>query len=325
MGGGGAMIASATAASMSDTPDTPLARPADSPSRLRTFHDFGAKGDFDINTGQGTDDTRAIQAAIDWAHGDGQQAARALVMLDGNYLCGPITTYPYTTIIGSGRHTSNLICHPATRGVWWGDRGKGAQKLMLSGIAWYGRGNAGLSHVASFGDKGIQFGTEGIMQGLWVRDAPKAVGLLVNGNVGIVRDITARALDTGVRMAGNANQVENIIAMECRHGVDLRGSFVRGLHIEAIDNNGVPLTMTGDCRVSDVCFSLAKDTQFDHLVTIDDSTYREWSLMGVQVFARNAQVRRSVLKIGSTLRGGTDLAAFSGSNHLGRLTLHYAQ
>jgi len=161
---------------------------------LKTFEDFGAVGDYNVQTGIGTDDTAAIQEAIDWAW-EGDVTIRAILMTDKNFLCGNITTHPVLTIIATGRHTSNFICKGGTTGKWWSDRGNGAQKLMLSGIAWYGRNEPGLTHVCAFGDTGIQFGSEGILQGLWMRDAPNAYGLLVDGNVGIPRDLTLQSCE----------------------------------------------------------------------------------------------------------------------------------
>lgn len=289
---------------------------------IRTVEDFGAKGDFDPGTGEGSDDTYAIQNAIDWAYQGGRGTARAIVLQSANYMCGPITTYPYTTVIGTGRHTSNLFAKPGTRGHWWSDRGNGAQKLMLSGIAWYGRDEPGISSIGRFGRDGIPFGTEGILQGLWMRDAPNGTALDVSGNVGILRDLTLQGCTTGLDHYGNANQVENVIVMEVANGARLRGCFVRGLHVEAIDDGGTPLFMEGDCRISDVCFSLAERTAFDHLIEIDISRYDEWSISNLQVFARNAKLNRSFLKVGSEEQGGTALERPRGFDILPGLDLH---
>lgn len=291
---------------------------------MRRFEDFGAKGDYDVDARTGTDDTRSIQAAVDWAHGGGRGPARAILVEPKNYLCGPITTYPYTTLVGSGRQTSNFFCRPGTRGAWWSDRGNGAQKLMLSGLAWYGNGETGLDGVCRFGRDGIQFGSEGILQGLWMRDAPRAIGLDLSGNVGIVRDVTLQTLDTGIAVYGNGNQLENIISMQARIGAKFYGSFVRGLHVEAVSTDGLPLFLNGDCRVSDVMFSLAAGTQFDHLIEVDDATYGEWSIRNVQIFARTASVRQSLLKVGGRDLGGKSLDHPLGIELVPTLDIHSA-
>ena len=320
----GAPVALCGAVAGSVDPTARLLQMAAGAGEARRLEDFGAVGDFDPVTGEGTDDTRAIQTAIDWAYGAGRNAARALLVDSKNYLCGPITTHPYTTMLGTGRHTSNFICRPGTSGAWWSDRGNGAQKLMLSGLAFYGNGQRELSAVCRFGRDGIQFGTEGILQGLWMRDAPKGTALDLSGNVGIVRDITLQACRTGIEIYGNGNQVENIISMEATIGARFAGCFVRGLHIEAVADGGRPLIMNGDCRISDVMFSLASDTAFEHLVEVETADYEEWSLKGVQVFPRNAELKRSLIRAGDDEFGGTDLKQAASLDIQPSLELHSA-
>ncbi len=289
----------------------------------RFLEDFGAKGDFDPATGTGTDDTAAIQGAIDWAYGDGKQAPGAIMVAARNYLCGQVRTHPYTTIIGTGRHTSAFWCRTGTTGKWWSDAGAGAQKLMLSGLAWYGRDERGLTYIAEFGGEGIQFGTEGILDGLWLRGAPNATALSVNGNVGIVSDITVQDAAIGLAILGNGNQVQNIISMQMsRIGADLHGSFVRGLHLEAIDSGGLPLRMAGDCRVHDVFVSSASGTRFDHLFAVDDAAYDEWTLDNVHIIARDSVVERGIVKVGQRYTGGTNQARFTGANLLASVDVH---
>ena len=284
---------------------------------VKTFEDFGATGDFNYAMGTGTDDTAAIQAAIDWAFGGGLTAPRAILMTDKMFLCGNITTYPTTTIIGTGRHTSHLACKAGITGKWWSDRGNGAQKLMLSGIAWYGRNEPGVTHVCEFGDTGIQFGTEGILQGLWMRDAPNAYGLLVNGNVGILRDLTLQSCKYGLKVLGNGNQADNIFCMQMSlTGAELYGCFVRGLHVEATESGGVPLWMNGDCHVHDALISSAAGTTFSHLIEVDTTGYNEWSVESIQLLGSSYTVSNGIFKIGSDYRGGTNPTAFSGASYV---------
>ena len=306
----------------SQGPAARVARAAMADGGLRSVEEFGAVGDFDPRTGIGTDDTRAFQRAIDWAYANGTDAPRAVFVDAKNYLCGQITTHPTSTMIGTGRHTSAIWCRPGTGGHWWSDRGGGAQKLMLSGLAFYGRHEPGLESIARFGRDGIQFGTEGILEALWFRDARNAVGLDISGNVGVLNDITLQDVDTGIIHFGNANQLTNIFSMEARIGAQLAGCFVRGLHIEAVRDGGVPLKMTGDCRISDAVFSLAHETRFEHLIEIEPNGYEEWSLSGIQIFEHTARLSRSLLKIGDRLVGGTDLSHPYGLNVQPGLALH---
>ncbi len=292
-------------------------------AEFKFLEEFGAVADFDPQSQTGTDSTKAIQAAIDWAYGQGRTPARALMVSSGNYLCGQITLYPYTTLIGTGRQTSNFWCREGTAGKWWSDRGNGAQKLMLSGLAFYGRNQPRLTHVCEFGSEGIQFGTEGILSGLWMREAPNGTGLLVNGNVGIVQDITLMRCAIGIQVHGNGNQLENIICMESREiGADLHGTFIRGLHLEATESNGVPLRMAGDCHVHDVFVSTARETKFSHLFEVDTKNYNEWSLTGVHLLGQDYTVSNALMKVGAEFRGGNDPRAFTGANLFAQLDVH---
>lgn len=286
-------------------------------AEFRTFEDFGAVGDYSSATDSGTDDTTAIQAALDWAHADGTGRPRALLMTGRSFLCGQITTHPCTTIIGSGRHTSAFWCKSGTAGKWWSDRGNGAQKLMLSGMAFYGRNQERLSHVCEFGDEGVQFGSEGILQGLWLRDAPNACALMVNANVGICRDLTLQSCKIGLKTLGNANHYDNIFVMQMTDvGADISGGFVRGLHVEATSSHGLPLRLNGDSHIRDLCISTASATAFAHLIDVDATHYDEWSIHNVQLLGSAYEIRRGILKIGSTYSGGTNPTLFTGASYL---------
>ncbi|MXP15144.1 hypothetical protein GRI44_10330 [Altererythrobacter confluentis] len=292
-------------------------------SDFKFLEEFGAIADFDPQKSAGTDNTVAIQAAIDWAYSEGRGPPRALMVSAGNYLCGNVTVYPYTTIIGTGRQSSNFWCADGTSGKWWSDRGNGAQKLMLSGLAFYGRNQPRLTHICEFGSEGIQFGTEGVLTGLWMREAPNGVGLKVDGNVGIIRDITLLRCATGIKINGNGNQVENIICMESRDtGADLAGTFIRGLHLEATSSNGVPLRITGDCHVHDVFVSTAKATSFSHFFEVDNLNYDEWALTGVHLLGQDYVISNGMMKIGGEFRGGTDPRRFTGANVFARIDVH---
>lgn len=318
-----AQLQGLTAASFVGAAMPAQAAAAASGGTVRTLEDFGANGDYDFRRGTGSDDTAAIQAALDWAFGGGATPARAIAVGAANYLCGPITTYPYTTLIGSGRQTSNFVCRPGTTGAWWSDRGNGAQKLMLSGLAWYGRKESAITHIGRFGYEGTQFGTEGILDGLWLRDAPRGTALAVNGNVGILRDLTLQACATALEVRGNANQIDNVICMEpVQTGADIAGCFVRGLHVEATGNGGIPLIMNGDCRVRDLMISTARGTRFDHLIRVDNSNYDEWAIEGVHLLGTDGAVTRGMIRVGTRYVGGVDASRFTGSTHLARLSVH---
>lgn len=312
-------------------------------TEIRTFEDFGAAGDYVSATGAGTDDTAAVQAALDWAYARGVDAPRAIMMTAGNFLVGQITTYPSTTIIGTGRHTSAFWCKTGTRGAWWSDRGNGAQKLMLSGVAFYGRGNRALTAVAHFGLDGMQFGTEGIIQGCWFRDAPNGYGLACNANVGIFNDLTLESCRNPFFLLGNGNLGHNLIAMQAGHGttgairggpaevvgMDLSGmTSGKGLHIEAPISGSLPLRLYGDCSVSDVLFSAPNEAPapvYSHLVEVNTLNLDEWTLAPLGLLNGGTyRVTNGILKIGApggamVYRGGTDPTAFSGTSIMSKI------
>lgn len=300
-------------------------------SEFRTFEDFGAVGDYDSRRDTGTDDTRAIQAALDWAFGDGVDTGRAVLATAKAFLCGNITTYPCTTIVGTGRHTSSFWCKDDTTGKWWSDRGHGAQKLMLSGLAWFGRRQRGITHIAEFGNEGVQFGSEGIIQACWFRDGPEATALDVNGNVGIIRDVTLQGCKRGLRHLGNANQLENIFLMEIGEaasrpneaiGAEIYGCFVRGMHIEATADEALPLKLYGDCHVDDLVISSANGRSFSHLIEIDTIGGHEWSLESLLLLGGNYRVRNGFIKVQGRYQGGASPREFTGSSHVRAIDIH---
>ncbi len=301
-------------------------------AETRTLEDFGAIGDCNAR-GVGTDDTAAIQAAIDWMAAAPQW--RAVHVLAKNYLCGQVTVRPGTRLIGTGPHTSNFICKPGTIGKWWSDRGNGAQKIVLTGMAFYGSDNRALTHVLELGNDGVQFGTEGWLDLLWVRDARNAYGLCVDANVGWFGAIAALNVRCGVRILGNGNHV-NLLevggAGERSTGVvpggppeviglDLSGSLVRGAHVEATLEQGLPLRLNGDCHVGQLCISTVTGYAHSHLIEVDEGTFAEWSAGPVQLLGEPAPVANGMVKRLPTevYFGGTSAPGFTGRSVMARL------
>jgi hypothetical protein len=292
---------------------------------FKTFEDFGAVGDFDPVTKIGTDDTAAIQAALDWAFAG--NSARAIHMTGKNFLCGQITLYPYSTIVGTGRQTSAFWCVPETTGKWFSDRGNGAQKVTLYGITFLGSldvandPNLDLTHVLELGGEGVQYGTEAMLRDLVVRDAPDAIGLSINGNVGVVENVTGQTCLISFQGVGNGNQYQNLFSMQAgehsstptsARGIDVSGGVIRGVHVEAPVSGSLPMRINGDCHVSDVEISLAVGTSFDHVIEVDTSVYDEWSLGPVQFLTSVGTITGGIVKVGTAYYGGTAQIPFSG-------------
>ena len=293
-----------------------------------TFEDFGAAGDYDPATQTGTDDTAAIQAALDWAHDTGG----AVLMTARNFLCGAITTYEFTTIIGTGRQTSAFWCKAGTTGKWWSSNGHGAQKVMLSGIAWYGRCQAGVTHILELGnnpkfnDPTLQetpFGTEGLLEGLWLREAPNAVALQVLGNVGIIDNVTVQGCATNLQVFGNANLLSGIVSMQASAvGADIYGAVVNRMEIEATGASGLPLRINGDVSVDGLFISTDSGTHYSHLIEVDTTNYDEWALGRVTLLEEPFPATNGILKIGSSYYGGTSATGFNGSSYQRNLALY---
>lgn len=294
---------------------------ADKFADVRTFEDFGAVGDATAD-GKGTDDTVAIQAALDWALAN----AGMIQMTARNFLCGNIITHPFTTIVGTGRHTSNFIARAGTTGKWWTDNGNAA-KTTMSGFGMDARSLPGITAILDLGNNTTQFGTEGILSNLFLRDAINGDGLNVNGNVGVFRDLTVWNCRRNVRIIGNANQILGMVAMQAGEassgairggpadviGADLGGCMVEQLEIEATPSGGLPLRINGDCRVSKYVISSANGTTFSHLVEVNTATYNEWSLTDPVMFGA-VTVTRGIIKVGNAYQGGTSSSAFSGKS-----------
>jgi hypothetical protein len=310
---------------------------------VRTFEDFGAVGDFQSsNPGAATDDTSAVQAAIDWCWGGGVVSPRAILMTAKNFLVGNITTYPTTTIVGTGRHTSAFWCKPGTAGHWWSDRGNGAQKLMLHGIAFYGANNLALTAVGHFGIDGVQFGSEGVLSGLWFRDAPNGYGLACDANVGIFNDLTLQSCRLPLFILGNGNQGQNLFSMQAGRGttgsipggpsevvgMDVSGLAIRGWHVEAPNTQSLPIRIYGDCSLSDGQISQAVGTSFSHLVEVNTTNYDEWTVAPLSLPNGGAYtVTNGIFKIGNpsgamVYRGGTNPNAFTGKSVLSKADVY---
>lgn len=236
-----------------------------------------------LNSARQIDVTAAVQAAIDWSDAN----RRAMHVPSGGYLCGNITTRPVTALLGDGRHKANFWCAPGTAGKWWSDRGCGAQKLTMHGMAFYGQNEPALTHIAEFGceNKAGQYGTEGNLSQLWMRDAPNAVGLELDADVGLLSDITVQSLDKGLVVMGACNQGRDLISVRTRTaGMALASGHWRGLEIEAPASGSIPLhLLSSGTHVTGATVSLAPNTDIEAAVDLHLEAYNEWSVSGLRV------------------------------------------
>ena len=286
-------------------------------SEVRTFESFGAKGDVQnylsalkADGTPATDDTAAIQAAIDWAFAGGVEQPRAIQMTAKFFLVGQITTYPTTTIVGTGRMTSWFVCKTGTTGKWISDRGEGAQKQIISGITFGARNNTSITHIFEAGNDGIQFGTQGIYSDLWFRDGLNAYAFEIDANVGFIRNFISENCRHNGLIRGNANQVSEICSMQAGQGttgaisggpasivgLELYGCFVDFCEIEATETGQLPLKINGDCYVSNLIISTAFDASHSHLIEVDETNYIQWSVTNFQAYGEETPVTNGVVK-----------------------------
>lgn len=299
--------------------------------RFRTFESFGAKGDGKPD-GTGTDDTRAIQDALDWAHLNGG----SIQMTPKGFLCGNIVLHAHSRVVGSGRHVSAFIAHPGTSGPWWVDDGNAA-KISLSNFAMYARSYPEITAIIDLGNRAVQFGTEGMLRELFLRDAVNGDGLRVNSNVGIFRDISIWNCRRGAYIRGNANQITGMVSMQAGEGstgpipggpaeiagADLAGCLIEQLEIEAPASGGVPLKMYGDCRISKLAISLGGEASFSHLIEVNATNFDEWSLLDVLTFAKaGSTVTGGILKVNGAYKGGRSVEKFSGTSTISSLNVN---
>lgn len=305
---------------------------------FKTFEDFGAVGDYDSGTEEGTDNTTVMQEAIDWAYGGGTAAARALLMTSNNFLTGPLTLYPTTCIIGTGSHTSGIWCKTGSAGHFIADNGQAA-KINLLGVTVYGRNNATVTSGINLGNgpgPNAQHGTEGCIRDVIVRDFINADGININGNVGRYQNITGQSCRRNIRIVGNANKLVCVESMQAGQGttgaisggpadiigLEISGCFVIQAEIEATVSGGLPLKMNGDCHVHQYVISTANGTTFSHLIEVNTSTYNQWSLTsGDTPVTGSATITNGCIKVGSLYQGGTSFSAFAGKDIVSALNI----
>ena len=158
----------------------------------------------------GTDFTAAINQAL-------TVLGHPVVLGAHNYLFSNLTIPATQQMIGQGIHQTNLICKPGSTGTMFTDRGgkSGAAKVDISGVAFYGN-NCNYSHGLRLGYNTVQFGTEGVLDHVWVRDLPAGFpGIDINGNVGIYGFLISQSTG-GLQLIGSAAMATQLECMDCK-------------------------------------------------------------------------------------------------------------
>lgn len=121
-------------------------------------------------TGNGsTDDTTAIQAALDAAAGGDDVGDDGIVYFPvGTYVCGALTIDPGTKLLGAHRRYSVLKCKSGTTGTWIEDSGN-ATRICIENL--YIDGNGEDVDCLDLGNNATQHGGGGELRNVWIVNA----------------------------------------------------------------------------------------------------------------------------------------------------------
>jgi hypothetical protein len=239
----------------------------------------------DSNTsGTGTDCETAFDAALAAASLDGDSvvAIHPISLGAGNYLVGNIVVYPSLKIFGGGIHVTGLVAKTGLTGSFIVDNGS-ASKVELRDFVCYCNNRAGLTVGIDLGVT-TQFGTEGYISDLWVRDlVAGSPGFKIRGNIGCGGRLIAQ--DTGgVQFVGTGGMLEQLVNMTPK-GFDVSGTNyctnigdtrVDSIHIEAPATNTIPLLISAKASIDAITVSFTNGRTHDHVVAIhaDATSYR---------------------------------------------------
>lgn len=264
----------------------------------------------------GDDLTAAIQKAMDWVDGGDLRG----ILVPGFARCGNVDVASEAALLGQGRQGSGFIANTGTTGLWW-TAPDSAQKVILDGLVWNANGEA-IDRIMDLTTG--QAGTEGHIKDCWFRGAYDGHGLYCNGNVYYIRNSTFESCKFPAKILGACNQLSGITIMQpgfssaaptAAIGLDITGfSFVRGLHVEAPANGSLPISMRGDCHLTDVMMSLTAGYTFSHLIEIDNAGYQDWTLKALQILPnpQTVTITNGVVKVGANYRLGTNTVSASG-------------
>lgn len=229
-----------------------------------SVRDFGA-------TGNGTtDDTAAIQAAIDYANTQAIVSDPAVYVPQGRYLISNITMPGGMCIYGEGCDMSIFFGKAGSTGYMLTDQGNAAH-IELHRLGFYAN-SQDYDSIIRLG-WGLQLGSDGtIISDIVFRDAPNGVGLDINGNVAIFRNCTGGNVDIGIRAFGSANSFDQCsVAGYTTYGIIAGDSFWTQTELEAPNlSTSIPFYFLRQVKVFGIIMSLSEvATNFDNLFFAD--------------------------------------------------------
>ncbi len=190
--------------------------------------DYGAVGD------SATDDTTAIQAAIDAAHatrtGGSEEPVVYIPGSQYHYMVSNLTIYNGTTLIGDGPHHSILSMIAGSTGVMIGDSGT-AVGTKVCDLSLYG--NACTADGIDLGQSSTPLGSYGGLWNLYVTNFA-GWGIKIHGNAAHLETLEVTNCDNGIYFDGSGNHARNIFVGASAIGIDMTAalSHLSGLHFE---------------------------------------------------------------------------------------------
>jgi hypothetical protein len=262
----------------------------------------------------GTDFTDAINLAL-------SVLGHPVTLGAHSYLITNLTIPAGQTLLGQGMHQTNLICKPGSTGTMFTDRGgrSGAAKVDINGVAFYGN-HCNYSHGFRLGYNTIQFGTEGVLERIWVRDLPGGFpGIDINGNVGVMGFLVSQNTG-GLQILGSALMVTQLECVACT-GFPVRDSQavcnfgdaqIGALEVEAQASGTVSVHLSGNTHISMLTLSLLPGFRGDHLIEIGPEV-TSWAIDNLKFYAKAPPplITGGNFKVGTTYFGGN----FSGADH----------
>jgi len=242
-----------------------------------------------IDGRSGTDFTVAINQAL-------SILGQPVVLGAHNYLITNLTIPATQQLSGQGMHQTNLVCKPGSTGTMFTDQGgrSGAAKVDISGVAFYGN-QCRYSHGFRLGHNTVPFGTEGVLDRIWVRDLPGGFpGIDILGNVGEFGFLVSQSTG-GLQILGSALMVAQLECVDCS-GFPVGGTAavcnfgdaqIGALEVEAQASGTAAVYLTGNTHLSMLTVSLAGGFRGSHLVEIGPRV-TSWTVGNLKLYFQGA-------------------------------------
>jgi len=270
---------------------------------------FGAVADASVDGKSGIDSTAALQKVFDLPH--------PVRLGPGNYLFTNLTIPPEKAIRGYGIHQTNLVSKPGSTGIALTDKGNAA-KITLEDFSVYANNNK-YTDIIKLGYGTYPFGTEGLLNNIWVRDSHTAIGINVRANVGhFGRLLTQRT--KGIMIIGSANMVSKVqsfgssgfsiagkVGKFCTY---LQDTSVDGLEIEAPAAGTIPLYLLGNTQIDSLWLSFQNPivdgrhvtAEYSHLIEIDPSA-TTWGINNLKLYLGASESTQAIITNGNFKSG----------------------